>query len=211
MSKWTKWIEYLGDDLPVPPRETVKLDVSDGIWIGEAEFGDWASASHYKRLKDNVNQEMSQADKDRQELESVEATEKLIALCPDDLESAPVITGPGEYKTRDGRKATVTQYLERAGNDFKWFGKIELENSSRTWIVNGFYYGEQKPDPRDITGPWVEPEHKPEELEMFVNVYQTSTGSLYPGQIHDNFTEAQANGKSHTALGTFKLVKVEGW
>lgn len=66
------------------------------------------------------------------------------------------ITGPGEYRTRDGRKAIVTKIVK--GALFPVIGKVCGEEMRGAWPITG-HTGEGNLD--DIIGPWVEPAAKP--------------------------------------------------
>lgn len=66
------------------------------------------------------------------------------------------VTGPGEYRTRDGRKAVVS----RINNGGTWpaRGTIEGQPDAECWRLNGGWeISEGAESPTDIVGPWVEP------------------------------------------------------
>lgn len=95
-----------------------------------------------------------------------------------------IITGPGEYKTRSGVKATVRRASTSEPGTFGG----DVFNGQETVPGDGYFYqwdesGRLNPGfqcPYDITGPWVEdePEPKPEKAERWVNLYRTPAGGL---------------------------------
>ena len=62
------------------------------------------------------------------------------------------ITGPGEYRTRDGRKAVVSHNV---GGSYCWQGKIGEEYYD--WTEYGSYWNKGIISVYDIIGPWEEP------------------------------------------------------
>jgi len=62
------------------------------------------------------------------------------------------ITGPGEYRTRDGRKAVVKR--NNNGGSYCWQGKIGEEYYD--WTEYGSYWNKGVISINDIIGPWVE-------------------------------------------------------
>jgi len=62
------------------------------------------------------------------------------------------ITGPGEYRTRDGRKAVVSH---NDGGRYCWLGKIGEEIYN--WNENGSFWATEIISINDIIGPWEEP------------------------------------------------------
>ena len=67
------------------------------------------------------------------------------------------ITGPGEYVTRDGRRAKVEFKLPGKGEGFAWIGWIDDPfPRCSTWNGGGMNCSTY-PGPNDIVGPWVEP------------------------------------------------------
>ena len=65
------------------------------------------------------------------------------------------ITGPGEYITKEGKKATVEFELPHAPQ-YRWVGWIS-GSVAKTWNDEGTWnYGEVE-HPHNIVGPWVEP------------------------------------------------------
>ena len=75
----------------------------------------------------------------------------------DATESEFKITGPGEYVTRDGRKATVEFMLPGKGEAFPWIGWIDDPfPRCSTWSDGGMNCSTY-PGPNDIVGHWVEP------------------------------------------------------
>jgi len=180
--KWNKWIEYLGDDIPVWGDEKVKLDVSDGVWIGASEYGDWASASHYKRLLSNVEAERVARIKNEIDWKTVEENAAWEDAAPDIHESArhdpdartskpstkfdgpkPIITGPGEYMTAIGLKAVI----DHLGFNTPW----AATGTINTVIMSWNQWGACRTHNLDyhITGPWEEP--KTEKPERWANLY----------------------------------------
>lgn len=74
---------------------------------------------------------------------------------------APIITGPGEYKTRDGKKITILRQDENEKFPHLrgfWFGIFEIDDSVWEWPPNGQFTATAKQHKYDIIGPWVEPE-----------------------------------------------------
>ena len=153
MSKWTKWIEYLGGDIPVWDDEKVKIDVGDGVWIGDSKHGKWRSATRYKRLKSNVK--------------SVGTAQKLNATPVDGVFRAvpqPIIETIGFYITACGQKARITSVY--SDNDGTATGVVfyagdnpSVELFECWWGLSGVSLGLSK-EPRnfDIVGPWPGPE-----------------------------------------------------
>ncbi len=67
------------------------------------------------------------------------------------------ITGPGEYVTRDGRRAKVEFLLPGKGEAFPWIGWIDDPfPRCSTWSDGGMNCSTYR-GPNDIVGPWVEP------------------------------------------------------
>ena len=69
-----------------------------------------------------------------------------------------IITAPGEYKTRDGRKAVVLEIFENLA-----FGRAPLSDGCWVpcrWEINGLVPGSKEIGPldADIIAPWTEPE-----------------------------------------------------
>ena len=62
------------------------------------------------------------------------------------------ITGPGEYRTRDGRKAVVSH---NDGGRYCWLGKIG--EGIYNWNENGSFWATEIISVDDIIGPWEEP------------------------------------------------------
>ena len=62
------------------------------------------------------------------------------------------ITGPGEYRIRDGRKAVVKG--NNSGGSYCWQGKIGEEDYD--WTEYGSYWNTGIISVDDIIGPWVE-------------------------------------------------------
>lgn len=63
------------------------------------------------------------------------------------------ITGPGEYRTRDGRKAVVKG--NNSGGSYCWNGKIGEEDYD--WTEYGSYWNKGIISVDDIISPWEEP------------------------------------------------------
>lgn len=80
----------------------------------------------------------------------------------EDIDPTPIITGPGEYKTVDGRKGTVTRIT---GDDII-FGTLDGECWS--WDRKGMI-GNDPMCPENLVAPWVEP--KPVKPEQWANLY----------------------------------------
>jgi len=73
-----------------------------------------------------------------------------------------VITGPGNYRTRDGRRAIVTGYDHTS--KFCWDGVIDSgviagdkHERERSWRRDGFEYCAELPKGADIIGAWHDP------------------------------------------------------
>jgi hypothetical protein len=67
------------------------------------------------------------------------------------------ITGPGEYRMRNGKKAVVEFKLKNALAMWPWKGLINSEAGMHaSWMECGAFNGLEESD-RDIVGPWVEP------------------------------------------------------
>ena len=78
------------------------------------------------------------------------------------------ITGPGEYVTRDGRKATVEFMLPGKGESFPWIGWIDDPSPGCSRWSDGGMNCSTYPGPNDIVGHWVEP-RKPVEAWAVLN------------------------------------------
>lgn len=182
--KWTDWIPHEGDECPVAKDETVRVKFRQngtsskqhrtneaGQWIWDVfRFSD--DITHYKRLKKNVEAEKIDAEID-----------EFLQGDPEPSEApTPVITGPGEYVTRDGRKAVVSFMDENSG--FPFFGKVGDQDSS--WTVDGSYWGVAASN-ADITGPWQDPD--PEKPERWANLYRHEDGILHIGSTVRNSAE----------------------
>ena len=210
MSKWTKWIEYLGGDIPVWDDEKVKIDVGDGVWIGDSKYGKWRSASHYKRLKSNVK--------------SVGTAQKLNATPVDGVFRAvpqPIIETIGFYITACGQKARITSVY--SDNDGSATGVVfyagdnpRVELFECWWGLSGVSLGLSK-EPRnfDITGPWVEPEAEAEDapsVGRWANVYKWPSGIL---EVNGAYPTKQAAkdgtfGSKTNYIGAVLLSHTEG-
>ena len=67
----------------------------------------------------------------------------------------PIITGPGEYRTIDGRRVTIMRLIPPFGADSWYLGYDKREAIERTWLDNGSHTGADgiRSD-LDIVGPW---------------------------------------------------------
>ena len=65
------------------------------------------------------------------------------------------ITGPGEYRTRDGRRVLVSLISEQFSNEPHAIGLIYGETDTGMWPLNGCNIHDEELDD-DIIGPWVE-------------------------------------------------------
>lgn len=66
------------------------------------------------------------------------------------------ITGPGEYRMRNGDKVVLTRKLS---NDIQW-----LDSDDDIFNDDGSYYSSEKPSEFDIIAPWTDsPESQPAE------------------------------------------------
>jgi hypothetical protein len=109
------------------------------------------------------------------------------------------ITGPGEYVTRDGRKATVEFLLPGKEAIFPWIGWIDDPfPGCSTWNGGGMNCSTY-PGPNDIVGHWVEP-REPAEMWAVLN----KDGSIRWTSIHER--NAEAHGKE-LGLLVVKLVE----
>lgn len=173
MSKWTKWIPHTGDECPVDGNEIVRVKIrgrkfdKDFRTFRASGWG-WRQITHYKRLKANVEPEIATAQLPPL---SVSASGVVHSI----YQPEPIITGPGEYKTRGGEKATVSS---RVLGD--WVGSLSVFSNIVSWAKDGAYCFAAHPE-FDITGPWVEPEPKPEEPERWANLYCDDGEGLFLG------------------------------
>jgi hypothetical protein len=73
----------------------------------------------------------------------------------------PIITGPGDYRTRDGRRVTIHEVAKgktHAATGAIWTlfrGKLR-PRGYRGWELSGRSMLHERPS--DIVGPWVEPQ-----------------------------------------------------
>ena len=91
------------------------------------------------------------------------------------------ITGPGLYRTRDGRKVEVKK-IDHSLPLYPVIGRVYPDDEMGAWPINGMT-GEGNED--DIIGPWVEPAAEPvkpaeqmSQREMFaelIALFQKST------------------------------------
>ena len=230
--KWTKWIEYLGDDIPVWGDEKVKLDVSDGVWIGASEYGDWASASHYKRLLSNVEAERVARIKNEIDWKTVEENAAWEDAAPDIHESArhdpdartskpstkfddpkPIITGIGRYKTAGNRLVRIYGYYPGDGSTAQ--GNVYLNGSVEFyecwWKLNGASLGgPETGEDFNIIGPWEEP--KTEKPEQWTAVYRSGKQQLWIGGRKEDSADKvhQSNTQTANYCGALKLTHTEG-
>jgi len=108
-----------------------------------------------------------------------------IASYLEDDEPEFSIAGPGEYITRDGRKATV-EFKLPGDVDRCWVGWIAVTTiTPDTWDIDGYWYKDEATSESDIVGPWVEP-RKPVECWGVVN---SGSGQLEHACVY----EANAN------------------
>lgn len=176
-SKWTKhWVERTRNGCPVDVDETVRGELHNGIIVVGRVGNLWwpnkdsqTSIIRYKRLKKNVKAEKTrQSEVTFNDLLESEAKKSIASEAlfsngsqpqppQEDNTPKPVITGPGEYVTKDRRKTVIFGKRE---NTFRpWLGEIEGCREYSAWCENGEYstLGCHK---SDIIGPWVEPKTK---------------------------------------------------
>lgn len=112
-----------------------------------------------------------------------------------------IITGAGEYKTRNGRKAVVLGSIPE-NKVIPWAGYIGA--SHYCWDAKGMTSGSRcspKPKrPTDIIAPYTEPKT----YEWWVNVYRYSVWGGYHNEIHAK------NSASSDVLATRHLRYTEG-
>lgn len=92
----------------------------------------------------------------------------------------PIITGPGEYRTRDGRKALIEEYVGsiHAGDKLVWRGRLVKGNYTWHWSNEGMLFPDDSQDPHDIIGPWVEPASAPLTITVTeVRAYRATDGA----------------------------------
>ena len=73
------------------------------------------------------------------------------------------ITGVGEYKVRDGRKATVVDIKGRTAIGWLHFSDKDEPACASWYHDSGRCHGAES---SDIVGQWVEPQRKPREIWM---------------------------------------------
>lgn len=96
---------------------------------------------------------------------------------PSEATPAPIITGPGEYVTAGGDKVTV---LGKSTSIPGTFGGVISSQDGHVffWFEDGGLFP-NTPCPRDITGPWQEPEKAETKPERWANLYEASDDRLY--------------------------------
>lgn len=98
----------------------------------------------------------------------------------DDTTPQPVITGVGEYITRDGKRVLIIGSERGPTTKAPWLGSITDICEQASWSASGrHYYAERC---HDIIGPWPKPE---EEVSTFSVGDQVSkkSGYQYPGKV----------------------------
>lgn len=218
MSKWTDWIPLTGDECPVADRERVKVKTRSGRVVKDmaAEFP-WVydGLTHYKRLRKNVEAERAAELKwtDEQLKEMEVSSEDSTPLQPNRLPPLkigdaseatpkPIITGPGEYVTRDGKRAVVCELVPNT--PWPATGYVESLGYGVTWNQ----WGECLDWPHDITGPWQEPEKPETKPEVWRNLYWCKMGYLYlaPDRYKSLGSAAEhALRSNYTHIGTVLL------
>lgn len=159
------------------------------------------------------NGKMSDADQKAQEREAIEATEKLASQSPDGIirdghEPTPIITGPGEYKTRDGQKATI---LNETPINGEWFGSVGDIKWRHLWGNNGRYWNiPERLSDLDIIGPLEEPKPVKPDPREWRNLYENSAGELlmtpawYP---NEEIAREHASSDFEAHIGTVHLAR----
>ncbi len=87
------------------------------------------------------------------------------------------IEEPGEYRTRDGRKAVILGYNPYGSLYRRWIGYVGEQTSE--WSDEGAYQP-GSPSDRDIAGPW--------------------EGSSYLGQLVDDYCDPRAPAHADVTL-----------
>lgn len=100
------------------------------------------------------------------------ADHRLAMLGRDETGCKSIINGPGEYVARDGTQVSIKRD-DGAGHKYRFYG---VKNGRRSfWSQEGFDYQ----GGGAVTGPWVEPEPKP---EKWVAVYRDGNRLWAGGQ-----------------------------
>lgn len=211
MSKWTKWIPNNCDPLQEwDSEETIKIKLNSGAvvkgWI-ESLVG-LGPFTHYKRIKANVEAETptetpeQPADQWTPEQIRESTSENVQPMQPNRLppikadapteQPEPIITGPGEYVTANGWKA----FVDHLGFNTPWPATGFIGATPLRW--NQWGASVDLNLDHHITGPWVEPEPKPEArvIEGWVNVYDHGFGCVVHGtpcRAADAITDSTIN------------------
>lgn len=102
------------------------------------------------------------------------------------------ITGPGEYRTRNGERAIAAWLDEETGYHAFWLGCIYKYNGVRSahWFESG-RRNSINLDGEDIIGPWEEPQPVTPPRELVENLVNTIVCLLGHGHTPDQGAQAQ--------------------
>lgn len=110
------------------------------------------------------------------------------------------ITGPGEYRTRNGQKVVVTAVRSDIKTQFPVIGFIAGRPGVEAWTVTGSCTRGDLYLDEDIISEWREPRSG----EYWVNVYEYEDGSTYSGTSYEHEHEADA---AAAAFGARRIAK----
>lgn len=138
------WIEWKGGECPVPETAEVEYVLrSGGCWRNYAGSLTWTvDGDTHDIVEYRVIATPAPAAEPEPEPE------------PESKPEPFTIAGPGEYVTRNGRKAVVTTTGLRGIYPVHGYIVREESDSSEQWTDEGRFYSDQLPSNRDLVGRW---------------------------------------------------------